>query len=148
LREVQGVVGKIGKLTLDEFHRYIAGRLGAPNRRALVPPQAGVDAGVIDVGDGNVLVVAEEPIFPAPGLPLETFGWFTVHIGASDVAVMGVPPQFMTYTLLMPPATPDEDLRIMVDSIHRAALELDIAIVGGHTGYYPADPIMAERSGS
>jgi hydrogenase maturation factor len=70
LREVQGVVGKIGKLTLDEFHRYIAGRLGAPNRRALVPPQAGVDAGVIDVGDGNVLVVAEDPIFPAPGLPL------------------------------------------------------------------------------
>jgi hypothetical protein len=39
LREVQGVVGKIGKLTLDEFHRYIAGRLGAPNRRVLVPPQ-------------------------------------------------------------------------------------------------------------
>lgn len=130
--------GKIGKLTLQEFDRYITGKLGAPNPRVLVPPQLGVDAGVIDVGNGNVLVVAEDPIFPAPGLGLETFGWFTVHIGASDVAVMGVKPQFMTYSLLMPPATPDADVQTIVTSIHQAALELEIAIVGGHTGYYPA----------
>jgi hydrogenase maturation factor len=43
----------------------------------------------------------------------------------------------MTYSLLLPPETKDEDFRAIVDSIHKAALELDIAIVGGHTGYYP-----------
>jgi hydrogenase maturation factor len=37
----------------------------------------------------------------------------------------------------MPPGTSDEDFRTIVNSIHEAALELDIAIVGGHTGYYP-----------
>ena len=43
----------------------------------------------------------------------------------------------MTYTLLMPPQTSEEDFKIIVDSIHKTAIELDIAIVGGHTGYYP-----------
>jgi len=101
-----------------------------------VGPLTGVDAAVIEVG-GKALVIAEDPIFPAAGLPLETFGWFTMHIGASDVAVMGVRPQFATYSLLMPPNTPDEEFETIVESIHQAALELGIAIVGGHTGYYP-----------
>jgi len=65
------------------------------------------------------------------------FGWYTVHIGASDIAVMGVKPRYMTYTLLMPLETSNKDLRTIIDSIHSAALELDISIVGGHTGYYP-----------
>jgi len=65
------------------------------------------------------------------------FGWYTVHIGASDVAVMGVRPRYMTYSLLLPPETPDDDLKVIVNSIHEAAKELGIAIVGGHTGYYP-----------
>ena len=43
----------------------------------------------------------------------------------------------MTYSLLMPSETRDADFKTIVDAIHRAALELDIAIVGGHTGYYP-----------
>jgi hydrogenase maturation factor len=50
---------------------------------------------------------------------------------------MGVKPRYMTYSLLMPPETKDEDFKTIVNSIHQAALELDIAIVGGHTGYYP-----------
>ena len=102
-----------------------------------MPPGTGIDAGVIDLGNGRALVVAEDPIFAIPGQPLEMFGWYTVHIGASDVAVMGVQPQYMTYSLLLPPGTPDADFRTIVDAIHRTACNLGIAIVGGHTGYYP-----------
>jgi hydrogenase maturation factor len=96
-----------------------------------------VDSGVIDIGDGKVLIIAEDPIFTLPGLSLEFFGWVAVHIGASDVAVMGVRPQFMTYSLLLPLGTTDEDLGRIVGSIHSAADELGISIVGGHTGCYP-----------
>jgi len=103
----------------------------------ILPPLTGVDAAVIDIGGDKVLIVAEDPIFSIPKLPLEMFGWYTVHIGASDVAVMGVKPRYMTYTLLMPPQTEENDFRTIIDSIHRAAVELDIAIFGGHTGYYP-----------
>jgi len=128
---------KIGKIDETVFRALVMGKFGRRDRSVLVPPLTGVDAGVVDLGDGRVLVVAEDPIFTMPRLPLETFGWFTVHIGASDVAVMGVRPRYMTYSLLLPPETAHGDIGRIVDSIHRAARELGIAIVGGHTGFYP-----------
>jgi hydrogenase maturation factor len=128
---------KIGKIDDATFRTLILRRLGKKDPTVLVPPRAGVDAGVLDLGGGKVLVVAEDPIFTMPRLPLESFGWFTVHIGASDVAVMGVRPRYMTYSLLLPPATSREDFKVVLDAIHKTAVELGIAIVGGHTGYYP-----------
>ena len=128
---------KIGKIDLDTFTSFLLPRLGKSDETVIVAPKTGVDAGVIDIGNDRVLIIAEDPIFAIPQQPLEMFGWYTVHIGASDIAVMGVKPRYMTYSLLMPPETKEEDFRIIVDAIHRAALELEIAIVGGHTGYYP-----------
>jgi len=128
---------KVGKVELDTFESFIRPRLGKKDKTVIVPPFTGIDAGVIAVNDKKVLIIAEDPIFSIPKQPLEMFGWYAVHIGASDIAVMGVKPRYMTYTLLMPPETPDEHFRSIVDSIHRTASELEIAIVGGHTGYYP-----------
>ncbi|MDH4220341.1 MAG: AIR synthase related protein, partial [Candidatus Aminicenantes bacterium] len=128
---------KIGKIDFNTFTKFLLQRLGHKDKSVIVPPLTGVDAGIVDIGNDKVLVIAEDPIFTIPKLPLEMFGWYTVHIGASDVAVMGVKPRYMTYTLLMSPETSDRDFRIIVDSIHRTATELEIAIVGGHTGYYP-----------
>lgn len=128
---------KIGKINPEVFEKFLLKRLGHKDDSVIVPPMTGVDAGVIDIGNDRVLIIAEDPIFTIPGLPLEMFGWYTVHIGASDVAVMGVKPQYMTYTLLMPPEMPERDFKVIVDSIHQAAKDLEIAIVGGHTGYYP-----------
>lgn len=131
-------MSKIGKIDLDTFEKFVMQRLGRDNKKVIVPPQTGVDAAVIDIGNNKVLVIAEDPIFPTPDKSLNTFGWYIVHIGASDVAVMGVKPEYMTYSLLMPPDTKDKDFKAIVDSIHETAKELDISIVGGHTGYYPA----------
>ncbi len=128
---------KVGKIDLTTFTSFLLQRLGKKDNTVIVPPLTGVDAAVIDIGNDNVLIIAEDPIFSIPKQPLEMFGWYTVHIGASDIAVMGVKPRYMTYSLLMPPETSDKDLRTIIDSIHSAALELDISIVGGHTGYYP-----------
>ncbi len=128
---------KVGKLTPEALDRLVLSHVGASDKSVIVPPKAGVDSGVVDIGNGMVMVIAEDPIFTLPGLPLSFFGWATVHIGASDVAVMGVKPQYMTYTLLLPPSTTDQDISDIVGSIDRAAKELGIAIVGGHTAYYP-----------
>jgi hydrogenase maturation factor len=128
---------KIGKIDRAVFEDFLLARLGRADPSVLVPPGTGIDAGVVDLGDGRVLIVAEDPILAIPGQPWEMFGWYTVHIGASDVAVMGIPPRYMTYSLLMPPGTEDTTFRTIVEAIHGAALDLGIAIVGGHTGYYP-----------
>jgi len=128
---------KIGKIDEAAFRALVRGKFGRRDPSVIVPPRSGIDAGVVDLGRGRVLVVAEDPIFTMPRLPLEMFGRFTVHIGASDVAVMGARPRYMTYSLLLPPETPRDDLRRIIDAIHKAARGLGIAIVGGHTGHYP-----------
>jgi hydrogenase expression/formation protein HypE len=128
----------VGKPSPGRLRKLIAGNLGAPSGSVLVGPGPGLDAAVIDVGGGRVMVIAEDPIFPAPGLPLEIMGEFTVHIGASDVAVTGVRPAAMTYTLLLPPGCPESDASLIIRSISRTAASLGIAIVGGHTGWYAA----------
>lgn len=128
---------KIGKINPELFSSVLKNKLGKWSENVIVPPAPGIDAGVIDIGDGKVLIIAEDPVFAIPGQPLEMFGWYSVHIGASDIAVMGVAPQYMTYSLLMPPEFSEEDFKTVVDSIHNTAADLGIAIVGGHTGHYP-----------
>jgi hydrogenase maturation factor len=126
----------IGKPSPTQLKRLLGNSFGKKSDRILVGSGPGLDAAVLDLGDGRVMAVAEDPIFPAPKLPLDLMGWFTVHIGASDVAVTGIKPEFMTYTLLMPPEGSEEDAKTIIDSISVAAAELDISIVGGHTGWY------------
>ncbi|MEO0293328.1 MAG: thiamine-phosphate synthase family protein [candidate division WOR-3 bacterium] len=128
---------KVGKIDLKTFETYLLKRLGKKDKRVIVPPLTGVNAAVIEIDEDKVLIIAEDPIFSIPGQPLEMYGWYTVHIGASDVAVMGVKPEFMSYTLIMPPETPEEDFKTIVNSIHKTASSLGIAIIGGHTGFYP-----------
>lgn len=128
----------VGKLTPDRMQNLIAGATGRKDARLIVGPGAGLDAAVISIGSGRVMAIAEDPIFPAPALPLGTFGWFAAHIGASDVAVTGVRPEFMTYSLLLPPGFPEEDTSLIIRSVSAAADELGISIAGGHTGWYGA----------
>ncbi len=130
--------GPVGKPSPRRLARLLAGNLGAPSERVIVGPGPGLDAAIIDMGDGRVMAAAEDPIFPAPGLPLEILGQFTVHIGASDVAVTGVKPTFMMYSLLLPRSSPESDAQTIITSISNHAAALGIAIVGGHTGWYDA----------
>lgn len=127
----------IGKVNDDFFQRAILPKTGGQNPDVVVGPGMGVDAAILKVGE-EYMAIAEDPIFPGPTTLPEDFGWLTVHIGASDVAVMGIRPQFMTYSLLMPPDTSEEYITRLVGGISTAARELGIAIVGGHTGFYGA----------
>lgn len=128
----------VGKLSPSRTNALLADSYGVSTDKLIVGPGPGLDAAILDVGDGRVMAIAEDPIFPAPGLPLELMGWFTVHIGASDVAVTGVKPEYMTYTLLLPPGCPESDARNIITSISDTAKDLGISIVGGHTGWYGA----------
>ena len=128
----------IGKLTPNKTNNLIAQRLGAPNKSVILGPGPGLDFGVVDCGNGTIMAIAEDPIFPAAGLPLEMMGEFTVHIGASDVAVSGIKPQFLTYSLLLPPETSIDETEKLIQKISDTCKKLDITIVGGHTGWYAA----------
>lgn len=127
----------IGKVNDDFFKKAILPCTGAFSENVVIGPRMGVDAAVLKVAD-TYMAIAEDPIFPGPTTSPEDFGWITVHIGASDVAVMGLKPEYMTYSLLLPPETTEEYIAGLVGSISRCACQLGITIVGGHTGYYGA----------
>jgi hydrogenase maturation factor len=127
----------IGKVNDDFFRRAILPHTGAGAPQVVVGPRMGVDAAILAIGD-QYMAVAEDPIFPGPTTTPEDFGWITVHIGASDVAVTGIRPQFLTYSLLMPPGTPEDYIEALVRSISDNARSLGMAVVGGHTGFYGA----------
>jgi len=127
---------QIGKVDRASFDRIIFPHLGSPDKTVMLGPQHGVDAAVIDLPDHHVMVVAEDPTFGLPVL-MPHFGWAIVHICASDIAVLGVKPQYLTICLMLPPGTPDLILENIWQEVDAECKKLDIAIIGGHTGIYP-----------
>ncbi len=127
---------KIGKVDRSSFDRIIYPRLGKKDPSVIVGPQHGVDAAAIELPDGNVMVVKEDPTFGLPVL-MPHFGWAIVHICASDVACLGVRPRYLSISLLLPPGTGSDVLEKMWQEVHEECEKLGIAVVGGHTGIYP-----------
>jgi len=127
---------EIGKVDRASFDKIIYPRLGKKDDTVLIGPQHGVDAAAIELPDGNVMVVKEDPTFGLPVL-MPHFGWAIVHICASDVACLGVKPRYLLISLLLPPGTADEVLENIWKEVHQECEKLGIAIVGGHTGMYP-----------
>ncbi len=131
----------IGKLDPESFNKLIFPYLGASSSRVILGPKHGVDAAVIALDDAppgkrKVMAVAEDPTFGLPVL-LPYFGWSIVHICASDVAVIGIKPQFLSICLLFPPETTAETVSAIWNQVHQECEKLGISIVGGHTGIYP-----------
>lgn len=127
---------RIGKIDRDVFERIIFPHLGKIDPKVIIKPMHGVDAGVIEIGEDKVMVVASDPTFGMPVI-MPFFGWAIVHICASDVAVLGVTPEYMTISLLLPPETDITILEEIWQQISSECEKLGISIVGGHTGIYP-----------
>lgn len=127
----------IGKVNDDFFTKAILAKTGSANAKVVIGPSMGVDSAILKV-PGGFMAIAEDPIFPSIRMSPKDFAYVTVHIGASDVAVMGIKPEFMTYSLLLPPDTKQDYIARLIGEISAEAKRLGIAIVGGHTGYYGA----------
>ena len=127
---------EVGKLDRVTFDRMILSRLGKKDKSVFIGPQHGVDAAVIDLPGGDVMVIAEDPTFAMPVI-MPYFGWAIVHICASDVAVLGVKPRYMTICLMFPPGTDEDVIDMVWGQVDEECKKLDIAIIGGHTCIFP-----------
>lgn len=100
----------------------------------------GEDVALTRVGD-DILLSHLDPIVGA----ISNIGWLAVHVACNDIATTGIPPRWIL-PLVMVPRQDDEDLleRIMRDA-SRAAREIGVSIIGGHTGYSAnlARPLVA-----
>jgi hydrogenase expression/formation protein HypE len=121
----------MGKLDPKDLAKLLSCIKKDPN--VLVPPRRGYDSGVHRLPDGQCLVISTDPCI---GVPIEWFGWLLIHYASSDVALFGARPQFCTINLLGPPSTKAETFQKIMNQACKAADELGMAIITGHTGTY------------
>jgi len=120
----------MGKLSTEDLKKL----LGCIKRdaRVIVPPHPGFDSGVHLIDDKCIVVSTD----PCVGVPENWFGWLLIHYAASDVALFGAKPEYCAINLLGPAKTKPETFYKVMRQACKAAEELEMAIVTGHTGVY------------
>ena len=82
------------------------------------------------------MVASCDPISLIPSLGPKDSAFMSVNEVASDVATSGIAPSFAMFDLNLPPQFSNSLLRIYWKSIHETCKDLDLSIVGGHTGRF------------
>ena len=123
-----------GKLRNEVLREVVFPNLGVEDAKVVYGPREGFDSAVIEYDDEHYLIVATDPTL---GVPAETFGFFTYHFAASDVAVFGARPRWLILNLLLPPGTEKEFLKGVMSDVNTECRRYGSTIIGGHTGVYP-----------
>lgn len=126
----------IGKVSADIFDEIILPHLGRKRPEILVGPQNGVDVGVADLGNNQVMVTTTDPIFVVPPYGWERSAWFAIHILASDAVTSGLAPTYITLDLNLPLSITRDQFETMWKVMHRECDKIGMAIISGHTGRY------------
>lgn len=125
----------IGKISPEVFEELIYPRLGAKRSAVLVPPQNGVDVGIVEIG-GQAVAMTTDPVFIVPDYGFERASWFAIHILASDIVTSGLPPAYLSIDLNLPMEITAGQLETMWQVMHRESEQLGMAVVCGHTARY------------
>ena len=126
-----------GKLRNDVLKDVVFTNLGVEDLQVVHGPREGFDASVLEYDCDHYLVVATDPVL---GVPPETFGFFTYHFAASDVAVFGARPKWLVVNLLLPTGTEKGQLEEIMRTLNGECRKHGGSIIGGHTGVYPSIP--------
>ena len=122
---------EIGKVPVDILNRIVLDPINNNiNKRKdiVVRPSTGEDCSAVDPG-GEICVLSTDPITAAGS----NAGYLVVHINCNDAASAGAEPIGMLLTALLPYGSTEEDLKEIVDGAYKAAGEIGIEILGGHT---------------
>lgn len=117
----------IGKPSHDFFLSVILNKLGISNEKVLLGPSIGVDSAVIF--HDKLIAIHTDPITGTS----HDIGYFSIMIAANDVAAIGAKPEFASVCILVPANSNYDLIRNIQEQLHRASLELNITIIGGHT---------------
>jgi hydrogenase expression/formation protein HypE len=119
---------RTGKVPPKILEEYVFSYLGASDPAVIYGPGIGRDAALIQIGR-QVTVATTDPITGV----VEHIGAYAIKICANDVATFGIRPRWFLATILLPEDAKSELLRTIMQSMHNAAKDLQIAIVGGHS---------------
>ncbi len=121
---------EIGKIPADVLENIVIKPLTENKIRKdiVIRPATGEDCAAIDMED-KLCVVSSDPITGADS----DAGYLAVHINCNDIASAGAEPVGILLTVLLPPGADEELLKTLSSGAKRAADELGIEILGGHT---------------
>ncbi len=134
--QIQSKFPAIGKISPEFFDEVIYPHLGMYRPEVVVPPQHGVDCGVVSIGDGRVMVITTDPIYIVPEYGFERAAWFAWHILASDVTTSGFPPAYIICDFNLPMSITEEQFAAIWKTFHRESITYGASVVAGHTARY------------
>lgn len=119
----------VGKLPPELLARLLADHVETDDPELLVGPALGEDAAAVDLGGGQALILASDPVTFAT----ESIGHYAVHVNANDVATMGARPRWYLATLLLPPGCGEEAIEAIYSDVAAACRKVGATWCGGHT---------------
>ena len=120
----------MSKFSLDVLQRRVFPFAQADDPDILLGAAFGEDVALTRVGD-DILVSHVDPIVGAIG----DIGWLAVHVACNDVATTGIPPRWILLLVMVPRMEDEELLEQIMRDAGRAAEEIGVSVIGGHTGY-------------
>jgi hydrogenase expression/formation protein HypE len=120
----------MSKFSVDVLNRCVYPYFKPDDPDVLLGAVFGEDVALTRLGE-QLLASHVDPIVGA----VQDIGWLAVHVACNDIATCGAQVRWILLLVLVP-SKDDEDLleKIMRD-VARARDELNVTIIGGHTGY-------------
>lgn len=128
-------MNSIGKISRGQLDQLVTSQKGFADKKLVQGPAFGVDTSIIDLGNGQGLAVASDPVSFIPSLGIKESAWLSVHLMANDIATTGYLPQFVQFVLNLPLQMTDDQLSSYWHYIHSFCKEIKVSITGGHTGF-------------
>ncbi|HPX96266.1 MAG TPA: AIR synthase family protein [Brevefilum fermentans] len=120
----------MSKFSLDVLNRCVFPLLKSDDPDVVLGAEFGEDVALTRVG-GDILASHVDPIVGA----VQGIGWLAVHVACNDIATCGAPPRWILPLVLVPDKEDETLVKNIMTEIARAAKEINVTVIGGHTGY-------------
>ncbi|NLM13751.1 MAG: AIR synthase [Epulopiscium sp.] len=120
---------KIGKVPPYLLRELVLNTIKNQRNEIILGPGIGEDCSAICLKDDEIFLVSTDPITGA----VEDAGYLAVHVSCNDIASSGGEPIGILLTILLPETASKDQLHRIMKDAEKAANEVNIEIIGGHT---------------
>ncbi|MCX8043625.1 MAG: HAD-IA family hydrolase [Desulfobacterota bacterium] len=117
-----------GKLPHHFLKKFLAD-MQFSDPSVLVWPGIGEDTAAVDITNDEVIVLKSDPITFVTG----NIGEYAVLVNANDIATSGALPRWFLTSLLFPPGTTPDGIRMVMRGLAHTCARWGISLCGGHT---------------
>ena len=117
-----------GKLDSELLKEIVFDTIKYRRPEIITRPGIGEDCAEIDFGE-SICTVSTDPITAS----VKDIGRLSIHISCNDIASNGVQPLGIMLSVLLPVGTTEDDVRKIMEQAAKAAEQMEVEIIGGHT---------------